>query len=415
MSRMFILRAPPGISFWPLYAVIAMISSRVLGFGVVHASDLSSWSDEELFESAVAARDNGDCVWALELFRELLQRATDTPLAPRALYGQALCYEDRGLWEAAAGNYEQIIARFPTASTAPDAWFRQGMLLERQSRFREAERCYRHILKQYKDLEDADRRAVETQLAWEQLLQGRIRRAVKHLDRLEKAWEELAPGDLRVERFYVAKAHIALGAVLSDHASRITFQAPRPGRGLARYLFLGATGRHQKWLADRLQEREERVRAATFHYGIARRQKTPIWISAAFFLNGSDHVGHYLALNHAPIPRGLTEDQAALYREMLAEKTRVYLVSASQLFLQGHEAAVANGDTSRWAELLTAKVRLVEREGVEGLADDPRSSGAFWLWSDMLVGSRRPSEVSAEVSHRDPVPALATLASIERP
>ncbi len=351
----------------------------------VEATDLSHMADTELFNSAVAARDNGDCPWALELLKELLLRTEEPPLAPRALYVQALCLEETGRWDEATEAYRRIADRYPESESAPDALFRLGMARERQGRFREAARCYRRILKRYKDLSGPDIRAVETQLAWERLLQSRVHPALKRLKRLEDTWEAMAPEDLRDERYYVAKAHIALGAILSAHAAKVGFGMPRPGRGLAGFLWFGVTGRHQKWLANRLEEREARVRAAAYHYGVARRQKAAIWISASFFLHGCDHVGHYLALNRAPVPRRLTADQAALYRDMLAEKTRIYLVSASQLFLKGHEAAVANEDSSRWAELLAAKVRLVEDQGVEALAEDPPFDGAFWRWSDLLL------------------------------
>ena len=115
------------------------------------ATDLSHMSDEDLFNSAIAARDNGDCAWALELLRELLQRTDDPAIAPRALYMHALCLEETDHWEEAVESYRRITTRYPESDAAPDALFRQGMVLERQGRFRDAERCYRKILKHFQN------------------------------------------------------------------------------------------------------------------------------------------------------------------------------------------------------------------------------------------------------------------------
>lgn len=329
-------------------------------------------SDQELLERAIRIyRQEGDCEWAIRAYHELLSRQTSEHVQVAALYNQAICFERRLFWQEALANYREIQQRYPRAQAALDAQFREGVMLELLGRFSDAEKRFGAMPTSHPQLTDADERAIQVQVGWQQLMQGKDKKAVRTLQKVLDAWEALPPEELKPERFYQGKLHLALGMVLSRYAERATL-APEgafgPEAGAWWSLRLARLTRHEdQWLKAQRTEREKRLTAAQHHYALARETGIPLWMSAVVYCMGLDAESFYHALNDAEPPAYLTPSQRTLYSTRLREVTRDYLVTAAQLYLAGQEQAVAQQDSSAWAHLLERKASQIEALGVDSL------------------------------------------------
>ena len=355
------------------------------GLGIVQAAAIfDGMSDQELLERAIRIyRQEGDCEWAIRAYHELLSRDTSDHIQVAALYNQAVCFERRLFWDEALANYQELQRRFPNDPAALDACFREGVMLELQGKFARAEQRFRAISPGSPTLTDADRRAIQVQIGWQQLMQSHRRQAASTLAAVDRAWQKLPVEELTPEKFYLGKAHLALSMLLSQYASEVAL-APAPGLDRLSLRLARLLGREDRWLVSRRTRREDRLTAAQRHYTLALQQGIPIWISAVHFRLGSDAEAYYQALNAAEPPAQLTRSQQSYYRTQLKAQTREYQVTAAQLYLRGHEQAVAQQDGSAWAHLLELKVKQIEAQGVDSLGGAP----PLEVWKGGLGGEK---------------------------
>jgi len=342
-------------------------------------ADLTTWSDDRLLDRAIRAYHQGDCLWALRLYRELRGRPLEPADQVAALYNQGMCLELGRFWEDAASSYEELLQRHPDADAARDALFRLGVSLEVRGRFAEAAACFHRILRRYPDLLPHDRRAVQVQIAWQEVMQGQDRRALKRLRRVQAEWTAQTGEASARERFYQGKARIALGLMLSRYGEALELTSSP----LDRVLGWGRT-RQEAWTQRRMAELEARFNAAGRHYDQALQQRTPIWSSAALYLHGRDAEAFYHKVLELPPPAWLTPSQQTLFRSMLRERLRPYLVRAAHYYLKGLEVAQSTGDDSGWARWLALRVKQLDDEGIDGLATDR----ALETWKGDLGGAR---------------------------
>lgn len=325
-------------------------------------------SDVEVLERAIRVyRAEADCDYAIRAYHVLLSRDTTDHIRLASLYNQGMCFERRLFWEEALANYRALVRDFPEHSSALDARFRQGVVLEQLGRYPESERAFRSI-PSHPALTASDVRAIDVQLAWQQLMQGKRRSALRRLTSVADEWDKLSMEERRPERFFIGKAHLALGILLSQYAAEMVFVPRGPLEHLSHAVAI-LTGQENRWLVSRRKERELRLIAARVHYDAAMQQGIPLWVSAAHYQLGSDAERLYRVLNDAPPPTYLNPAQKLDYQAKMKERTRDYLLTASQLYLRGHELAVQTQDGSAWALLLARRVDRVDQEGVDALGE----------------------------------------------
>lgn len=333
-------------------------------------------SDETLLEQAIQRyRETGDCDEPIRLYHALLSRHPTGRLQLAALFNQGKCFEQRRFWAEALANYQQLVEQFPQAPAQLDARFRQGVVLEQLGRHAEAAHHFEQVKRAGTGLTEADLRALEIQLAWQALMQGQTQHALRRLRPVQTAWAQLSEEDRRPERFYQAKAELALGLALSRYAASAGLvpetHAQKLGLWLARRL-----GKEQDWFQQRFGRWETRMQAARSHYEAAVELGLNPWVAAGYYGLGTDGLRFLQAIRQAPVPEALAEDERQRYRAEVKARTHEYLQASAQLFVQGHEQALGRADRSAWAQLLAELAQLLEQEGVEGIETlDPG-----WPW-----------------------------------
>lgn len=349
-------------------------------------SALEHLSDEALLERAIRVyRLENDCMEATRLYFELLGREPTPHLQVAALFNMGVCYERRGLWQEALDNYQVILREFPQVPEAADARFREGVVLEQLGRYRDAEKAFATISPTHPGVSTVDLRAIQVQRAWQEVMLGHDRTALRLLEPVLDAWAQMPEEERKPERFFYGKARVALGILLLGYASARPVGPKGPleflGISLAR---LQGAEHEDTWLRRRLSEREERILAARVHLEAASDTRDPIWISACHYLEGQAAEAYVDALGRSPIPSYLKGEARDTYQEALQQQLRRTKITASELYLRGHELAVGNVDSSEWARQLKRKAEVIEQKGVDALGHPDVSP----VWKGNVGGNR---------------------------
>ena len=312
----------------------------------------------DLYEWGIRAKDLGLCSSAEAAWSRLVEDFPTHENAAPALYMQGICREKGDDTRGALGFYQQVVEKYPTDPLVKDATFRMGLVLEWQGHYREAELLYEDLLTR-KDLSKTDQLAIQIQRDIERVKQGKERQGGKSL---LNTLDTLHAGDRALEEdmaYWMAKAELSLGEILSRHARTIPLQVTGVDR--LRVILPGITA--EDILAERLEKRTADLLAARGRYQAVFDYRQIEWNLAAIYAIGQDYELLYQDLLDAPLPRSLDNEEQEVYREALVERVRPIKVQAFRTYWRGYQLSRDFDTTSYWARQLEARVQDLERQG----------------------------------------------------
>ena len=314
-----------------------------------------------LFEWGRKAREREGCPAAESAWLHVVDDFPDSEWAPPALYSVAVCLEGAQAWEEALSRYEQLRERYPDDPMVKDALFRSGLVLEELGRYKEAKKIYQGMLRTLElRLTPSDKVAVAVQRDIELIHLGRARKGVKRLlDHIE-AYEALDRESQDPLRFWIAKCHVELGRVLSDHAR--TVPAYLHGWGKVRAAM--PWNDDAEILRGQLDARARDLLAAQGRYQQAIELRQPEWTLAAIYEMGRDHEDLYRAFVGAPVPAGLDAGEAEEYQHQVMDRSYPILVKAYRIYYYGDHLARTQRSDSKYAVLLAERVHALDLEGI---------------------------------------------------
>ncbi|MGZ6144028.1 MAG: tetratricopeptide repeat protein, partial [Myxococcales bacterium] len=103
-------------------------------------------------------------------------------------------------------------------------------------------------------------------------------------------------------------------------------------------------------LSDALERKAQFLLSAQGHYLRCIRRGDGEWATAAGYRIGELYEGMYDQLLNAPMPRGLDEQQQALYRQQLREKVKNLLGKAIRIYEETLSTAQRTGASNAYVE-----------------------------------------------------------------
>lgn len=311
-----------------------------------------------LYDWGITAKDLGMCSSAEAAWSRLVEDFPTHENAAPALYMQGICREKSDDTGGALQLYQRLVERYPSDPLVKDALFRSGLVLEWQGEFEAAERLYGELLR-YPELSQTDQLAISIQRDIQRVKQGRERKGGRALI---NTLETLHQGDRALEEdmaYWMAKAELALGEILSRHARTIPLRVT----GIDRARIILPWISREDILAERLEKRTADLLAARGRYQKVFDYRQIEWNLAAIFAIGQDYEFLYQDLLEAPIPPGFTQEEKDVYQEALLERVHPIKVQAFRTYWRGYQLSRDFDTTSYWARQLEARVQQLEREG----------------------------------------------------
>jgi len=324
--------------------------------------------DRALNNAAIMYRNAKLIDKALDAAETLYSERRDSPIAPQALYNVATIYKaiaaytyaadyyemyaenhpkhsekllERAISRAAAyrralGHYDKAIdayiqyfKRFPKNKNAPLVFFEIGLIYENQRRWNEVVVHYRKYLKKYGDKAKAEHViAAYTKIGiayWKNKRQNKKKKAHKAFDKSIALFNEMAnksEGAVSIDEFgadAVAAAKFYKGETVLNKMKAIKLRLP------------------QKRFNRLLTKKLDLIVQATKIMNEVAAFKSPHWEIAAYNRIGQAYENLSTAIENAPIPRSLPEEDRMMVQEDFLEKAnkiRQQAIEAYQLCLQ---------------------------------------------------------------------------------
>jgi tetratricopeptide (TPR) repeat protein len=301
---------------------------------------LTDFDAATLFKEGVRLQQAEDCKGALPFYDRIISEFPESRYLSAAAFDSGRCLEDLGNDDDAVERYALITAKLEASKDWVDAAFRQSACLDRLSRQRESAELLARLLDR-RDLAISDR--IDAMV-----LRGEALVKLGELNSAESAFH----GALRI---FKKRAHDEY--LDPAPAARAEFSLAR----LAEQRFDHAPLRlPEEQMQTDLEAKAELLLEAQAGYLRTIRYGDPEWASAAGFRIGSLYLHLHQAMEQSPTPADLSEEEIAVYREMLARKTAVLLRKALKVFEMTLELAARTRSDNEWTRAAREEMKKVE-------------------------------------------------------
>jgi tetratricopeptide (TPR) repeat protein len=295
--------------------------------------ELADKNDEELFAIGTAAFGAGEYRRAAAAFARLADVHPQSAHAATAIFNAGLSFQKDEQWRLALERFRAFVKSYE-GPDAIDAEFRIAQCLYHLDDLDEA----RDLLKAL-----AERPGLEPELRIRALAErgvveleaGHGEEAERTLQLALQAWREAGDAE-RLDEWHAAQAQFYLGEVYREWFRAIP---------------LVPKGSDEAQLATALENKAQMLLTAQGHYIRTIRMQNEQWAVAAGFRCGELYDELRRQMLEAPLPPGLSAEEAAAYRELLLQRLRILAEKAIVAYEQTLAlAARARVDDNRFLE-----------------------------------------------------------------
>jgi hypothetical protein len=315
---------------------------------------LSVFDAAVLFQEGLRLQEAGEHDQALRYYERLLRDFGDSRYYSAAAFNAGRCYEEKGDFEKAVGRYQLILDGLPHSKDWVDAAFRSGGCLILLERHTEAAALYARLLAR-SDLATADRidaqvaRGEELVAAGELIEAEKAFRASLHLYREHERDEYFDPAP-------AARAEFNLAELLTRNFQVAPLRLP------------------EDQLERDLEAKAQSLLEAQNSYLRAMRLGDPTWATASGYRIGRLYVAFYNAMDTAPVPEDLADEEVTTYRQLLRQRLGVLLRKALNVFDLTVQLAERTHVDNQWTTAARQEMTLIEEQVLSLLKEAEKSS-----------------------------------------
>lgn len=287
----------------------------------------ASADTEEIFLQAIDRREAGDLEGAMARLAWMRDRGDDSA---EVLYQIGVTWEVAEDFEQALLVYDDLLARHRAEDVRRDAGFRRAVVLDQLGEGKAALKQLKKVRPPSEGFDTHDRATYDLQLGVALADQGRDKRAR----------EVLAPA-----------------LAITEGREDLTWMA---GRGWAALLDMELAAAaelelvgSEKKVTDRFVTRREHLAAATdilVDHLVPLQE--PTWLLHALLALGDASVALHRDLVASTVPRRLSDEQAAIYQQLLHQQAASFLADGWRCYDEGASLAGRLHIDNRYARLL---------------------------------------------------------------
>lgn len=295
---------------------------------------IASWNEEELFACGTAAWQAEDFPLAATCFGHLADTFPQSRRWRDAVFNTGAAWEAQEQWEKALERYLSLIDPVPARGKVLDAVWRAGTCLYQLDRYEEAV----ELLTPYTtapDIPDADRIHALTYVGVCKVELGELSQAEIDLRNAIHVYRKAdAEAEERLDDYFAAQAQFFLGEIYRLHFELVRLEAVD----------------ELERLGEQLEYKAQLLLSAQGHYLRTIRMGNGHWGTAAGARVGGLYEKLYDEMTLAPVPEGLDEAQASLYRGVLRRKVRILVQKAISIYERTLSTAERIGVRSGFVE-----------------------------------------------------------------
>jgi cellulose synthase operon protein C len=305
----------------------------------------SALADEGLANAAAMFTRAGQLDRAIRIRQKLVSTYKDSPLIPDQVYAIAAAFEQIVAYKDAASWLERFAETYTKDPRAKDALYNASIYRHGTGDTKKAVEDRELYMKIYKDAADLEDVHYSIATAWEE--SGNLREAVKAYEGFAEAWGKKNPvralnAQYRayqlLERSKAPKRDLEKSYKELELQARAYQKAGKPvdevGDPLALVAFRDADAVLERYKSLRIAKADKREDfqktlvekqaardAVETAYTTVVRFRSPDWAVASLFRIGEASANLSKVIKEVLPPKGLTEEQAQLFRDKLEEMT----------------------------------------------------------------------------------------------
>jgi TolA-binding protein len=317
---------------------------------------LGAWNGAQMYESIAQFRD------AARFYEAYGERFPKGPKAGDAAYNAILLRLAARDYDAAVNDGKHFVNKFPKDPALDDVYFLIGKAHEGKKQYGEAASTYREYVRRSKNV---DRRVEAHTRLGQVLLAANEKRAAD--DALSEAVSEAKKNRARLKegRSYAAEARFLQGDEALREFDEIKIQGDLRG------------------LAARLKQKAKLLGKAAGIYAEVVEFEVAEWVTAALYKIGHSYELFAKALNDAPLPEGMNEEEQQVYRDQLSMFVVPIEERALEAYEGGYKKARELGIYNKWTVLMRegltrmndVEYPSIKEQGGEIVRDTPLSEG----------------------------------------
>jgi tetratricopeptide (TPR) repeat protein len=306
-----------------------------------------------LYQEGLRYHESGRCDRAVAFYDRLIEEFSSSRYYSAAAFHAGRCLEELDRTEEAVRRYRVITRGLPKSKDWVDAGFRESLCLSRLGKNREASELLEKLVHR-EDLSISDRidalvlkgealtkmgELVKAESAFRQALRiYRKRERDEYLDPVPAARAEFRLSEMAEERFQAAPLRLPEKQMNADLEAKAA-------------LLLLAQGGYLR----------------TIRYG------DPEWATAAGYRIGNLYLHLHKAMEQAPVPPDLSENEIQIYKDLLRRRTAVLLRKALKVLQMTVDLAERTFIQNRWTQAAREQIALIERQVLSLYEDLPDS------------------------------------------
>jgi tetratricopeptide (TPR) repeat protein len=304
-----------------------------------------------LYQEGLRFHESGRCDRAVAFYDRLLKEFSSSRYFSAAAFNAGRCLEELDRTEEAVSRYQVITRGLEKSKDWVDAGFRESMCLSSLGKHQEAAELLDRLVNR-EELTVSDRidalvlkgealkkmgELVKAESTFRRALRiYRQRGKDEYLDPVPAARAEFRLSELTEERFQAAPLRLPEEQMQADLEAKAV-------------LLLSAQGGYLR----------------TIRYG------DPEWATAAGYRVGNLYLHLHQAMEQAPVPDDLSEEEIKIYKDVLRKRTAVLLRKALKVFQMTVELAERTFVQNRWTKAARQQLEFVKTQVLSLYEDLP--------------------------------------------
>lgn len=303
---------------------------------------IDAYDAEELFRRATVYLRDGNCPGAIGIYQKLETEFASSELLEPALYNRGVCLDNLGKFNEAILSYRALIHRFPESNDLKATYFRLAHSLEKLEAWNEMITVLEELEQKKELLSALDKVEIHAKKGAALIEAGKpamARFALESAIRIfmhDKSISATAPD------YYYSMAQFKLAEIVHSEMRQITLPTD------------------DKKLGDILEKKCQLLLDSQFLYTKVIRIGHPHWSAAAAYRTGALYHHLWEDMLSAPSPKGLTEEEQKIYKEVLRKRIKILLQKAVKQWRRTIKLAMRLNLDNAWITRTKADLKQIE-------------------------------------------------------
>ena len=311
---------------------------------------LDTYDAADLFELAAERYRAERWADAAAIYEKLVDEFPDAPEVPKAHYNAGLAHERRAAFADAARHFEAVIVRHEGSAVFGDAHFNLARAYGKLERWEDVANTFWEARK-LEGLGPMDELEARVGTGVGFFMQGDHFTAEREFREAVRFYEDHPKKEYLPADYFMGQSRFYLGEIIAREFEAKSLSAPDE---------MGTEDDWTEAMGEELESKCDLLLRAQANFIRAIREGHRGWATAAGYRIGSLYEHLFDELMSLPVPQGLDEGAADIYREEVRDRVSILVEKAIRVYEMNRAMAERIGEDNEWVQRTTAALERMK-------------------------------------------------------